>query len=66
MLNTNLNDVTINIIGVVTIFGLTQMYYNTSKVECKPLYKNSSFYLGYLGLCALSTISAFTKFFKYY
>lgn len=66
MSNTNLNNVAIDIIGVVTLFGLTQMYYNAAIVECKPLYKNSPAYLGYLGICSLSTFTALAKVFKYY
>ena len=64
--NTNLNDVAFDIIGVVSLFGLTQIYYNTATVEHGPLYKGRPDYRCYLGLCALSTITALTKYFKYF
>ncbi len=58
MSNINCNDASINVIGVVTLFGLTQIYYNVANVEHGPLYKHNPIYVGYLGLCALSTFTA--------
>lgn len=65
MTNTNLNDVAIDIIGVVTIWNLTQMFYNAAQVEHGPLYKNKIIYVVYQGLCTLSTINTLIKFYKY-
>ncbi len=65
MTNTNLNDVAIDIIGVVNIWNLTQMFFNVAQVEHGPLYKNKFIYVGYLGLCTFSTILTLTKFYKY-
>jgi 1,4-dihydroxy-2-naphthoate octaprenyltransferase len=62
----NLNDVAVDIIGVVTIWNLTHMYYNTTHSELGSFYKGSPVYLGYLGLGWLSTFVAIRSFIKYY
>lgn len=67
MSNTNLNDVAVDIIGVVTMFGLTQIYYNMAIIEYGTIHKHKPIYIGYLGLCTLlSTFTAFTRIYKYY
>ena len=62
----NLNDVAVDIIGVITIWNLTHMYYNTMQSELGSFYKGSPAYSGYLGLTSLATFVAIRSFIKYY
>ena len=65
MSNTTLNDVDIDIIGIVTLFGLTEIYYNVATYEHRLIFKNNKAHFGYLDLCMLSTLTALLKIFKY-
>lgn len=62
MTNTNLNNVAVDIIGVVTLWNLTHLCYNLSCVENKPPNRNIT---AYLGLGCFSTIASLLTFNKY-
>lgn len=65
MSNTNLNDVAYDLIGVISIWNLAHMYYNTVQFERNPLLKYSNAHLGYLILGGVAFGTAITKMLKY-